>query len=104
MQTDSPFFRGNMSPFNTKHALVDPSHTFMQNRYEVDFAKRDFKNGMDKTTTNLDFKRKETFDYNGTMIRRLNESRDRRLRNSSSNHSPVDEFYRTKKSTQEFFN
>jgi len=28
LQEDTPFYRDKMQPFNVKHALVDPSHTF----------------------------------------------------------------------------
>ena len=28
LQVDGPHFRGSKSPYNVKHALVDPSHTF----------------------------------------------------------------------------
>lgn len=28
MQEDTAYFKGRIAPFNTKHALVDPSHTF----------------------------------------------------------------------------
>jgi hypothetical protein len=70
-----------MSPANVKHALVDPSHTFTHPadhklKKEIDFTKYDWKRGRDKTSTNLQYTKRETFDIHGKMILRLAEDRD----------------------------
>jgi len=81
LQGDSPYFRGRLSPFNSKHGIVDPSHTFTNTpnhpsmKY-IDFSRTDLKHGMDKTTTKIDHLKRETYDYSGNMIRRLHEDRD----------------------------
>jgi hypothetical protein len=32
MQMDTPYYRDFQEAFNVKHALVDPSHTFVANK------------------------------------------------------------------------
>ena len=81
LQSDGPHYRGNLSPFNVKHALVDPSHThihpsYHKTRKEMDFGQYDWKKGKDKTSRNLQHFKRETFDIHGTMILRLPEERD----------------------------
>lgn len=49
MQTDSPFFRGRLEPYNTKHGIVDPAHTFTHSpthhtRRDIDFTRVNLKN------------------------------------------------------------
>lgn len=81
MQADAPHYRGSMSPYNVKHALVDPSHTFIhppnhKTRREMDFTKYDWKKGRDTLSKDRQHFRRETFDIHGNMILRLPEQRD----------------------------
>lgn len=36
MQDDAPFYRDKLQPYNVKHGLVDPSHTFIKPVYHKD--------------------------------------------------------------------
>lgn len=57
LQDDTVHYRGRMGPFNIKHALVDPSHTFTQPANHK--SKRDFdffdytRKNKDKSSRNL---------------------------------------------------
>ena len=70
-----------MEPYNVKHALIDPSHTFTHPTYHhtrrnFDLMGYDKKDGKDKDCRNLQHIRRETFDFRGTNILRLPERRD----------------------------
>lgn len=54
MQDDTPFYRDKLEPYNVKHALVDPSHTFNLPLYNKarknhNLLGYDLKEGTDKT-------------------------------------------------------
>lgn len=76
MQWDTPHYRdGRVNPANIKHALVDPSHTFTympnhKTRRMMDFMSYTHK-ARDKSSEQLDREKLETFDFRGTLIRRL---------------------------------
>jgi hypothetical protein len=58
LQEDTPFFRDKMEPYNVKHGLVDPSHTFTyplnhKTKKEKNYLAYDLKNGNDKSSTEL---------------------------------------------------
>jgi len=81
MQHDTPFYKGILAPYNAKHAIYDPSHTFIdppyhKTRKEMDFRKYDPKKGRDQSSKQLQHVRRETFDIHGNMILRLPERRD----------------------------
>ena len=105
---DSPFFRHkNCGAVNTVHALVDPSHTFIETSPQrhnktMDFRDFNFKEGKDKTSEWLQQHGLETFDYGHRMIRRLKERRDMTM-STERRKSPVDEFFETKRSSENFF-
>lgn len=104
LQADGPHYRGNMSPFNVKHALVDPSHTFTQpashkTRKDMDFTNYDWKKGQDRTCRNLQHVKRETFDIHGNMILRLTENRDY----FGEESDPVTEFHQTMRTNQDSF-
>lgn len=104
LQSDGPHYRGNMSPYNVKHALVDPSHTFThptthKTRKAMDFTKYDWKRGTDKTSRNLQHIKRETFDIHGKMILRLPEERDY----FGEEGDPVTTFHETLRSNKDFF-
>lgn len=106
MQEDTPHYRGALRPYNVKHALVDPSHTFIHPTYhktraDMDFTKYDWKAGKDTTSRGLQHIRRETFDFDGKMILRLPEKRDY-LKEEEEN--PVDSYYKTRKDNEGFFN
>jgi len=105
MQSDSPFFRGDTKPFNVKHALVDPSHTFKHvPKKSFDFNTVCHKNGKDKTSATLQKERRNTQHFDGAHIIRLPDSRDRKMqRKSTEVSSPVDEFRQTVESNSKFF-
>lgn len=78
LQEDAPYYRSKIEPFNIKHALVDPSHTFNhplyhKTRKDLDLLGYDLKYGQDKTVRQLQHIRRETIDYNSTNIVRLPE-------------------------------
>jgi hypothetical protein len=94
-----------MEPYNVKHALIDPSHTFTHPLYH--HTRRDFdlwgydkKNGKDRGIKELQHVRRETFDFNGKMIYRLPERRD--LERGYS-EDPVHDYHTTKRNNSEFF-
>lgn len=104
LQTDSPHFRGQLSPYNVKHALVDPSHTHVHPPYhptrkEMNFTAYDWKQGKDNTSRNLQHIKRETYDFNGKMILRLPEERDY----FGEGPDPISSYYSTKKSNEGFF-
>ena len=105
MQTDTPFFRGHLAPFNVKHGLVDPSHTHVNpadghEHKDMDFSNYDWKRGRDKESKNLQYIRRETFDIHGNMILRLPEKRD--FFNNTEG-DPVKNYYRTQRDNKHFF-
>jgi hypothetical protein len=100
LSNDTAHYRGKMEPYNVKHALIDPSHTFTHPTYhhtrrDFDLMGYDKKNGRDKTCKNLQHIRRETFDFNGTMILRLPERRDLDV---GVKEDPVGDYYNTRKS------
>ena len=97
LATDTAYFRGRVAPYNVKHALVDPSHTFtMPNSHETK-KELDYmgytKKARDMSARQWQHKKRETYDYNGTMVLRLPEKRDYF---PEIEGDPVVKYYRTK--------
>lgn len=95
MQEDCPYYKDKMAPFNVKHALVDPSHTFShplyhKTRKDLNLLGYDHKNGLDRTVRDLQYVRRETIDYNSSNILRLPERRDY----IGEDSDPVTEYYK----------
>ena len=104
MQGDTPFYRDKLEPYNVKHALVDPSHTFNQPLYHstrknLNLLGYDSKNGMDKTVRQIQHERRETVDFSGKNIMRLPERRDY----IGEESDPVVEYYRKRDANKKFF-
>lgn len=104
MQEDTPYYRNKLEPFNVKHALVDPSHTFNyplnhKSRKDVDLLGYDLKYGADKTVRQLQHERRETIDYNSSNIVRLPERRDY----IGEEQDPVAEYYKKRNENRKFF-
>lgn len=104
MQDDTPFYRNKLEPFNVKHALVDPSHTFNQPLYhktrkDTNLLGYDKKDGGDKTMRHLQHTRRETVDYTSDNILRLPEKRDY----IGEENDPVTEYYRKRDENKKFF-
>lgn len=104
LQEDAPYYRSKIEPFNVKHALVDPSHTFNhplhhKTRKNIDLLGYDLKYGGDKTIRQLQHLRRETIDYNSSNIVRLPERRDY----VGEDTDPVTEYYRKRNDNRKFF-
>ena len=101
LQEDAPYYRSKIEPFNVKHALVDPSHTFNhplyhKTRKNLDLLGYDLKYGADKTVRQLQHIRRETIDYVDDKILRLPEKRDY----FGEENDPVTEYYRVRNSNR----
>ena len=103
MQKDTPYFRDKLSPFNVKHALVDPSHTFTMlphhtTRKDIDMLAYDPKLGKDKTSRELQSIRRTTYDIYGKVVLRLPEHRD-----YWGESDPVEDYFAIKDVNKQFF-
>lgn len=70
MQSDTPFFRGHLSPVNVKHGMVDLSHTLMnpaddKEHKDMNFTSYDWKNDRDRSCRDIQRTRRETFNIHG---------------------------------------
>lgn len=95
LQSDTPYYRDKMQPFNVKHGIIDPSHTFSQPLYHkskktMDLMAYDWKHGQDKDVRRLQHERRETVDYSDSKVLRLPESRDY----YGSPSDPVTDYYK----------
>ena len=104
MQEDCPYYKDKLQPFNVKHALVDPSHTFNhplyhKTRKDLDLLGYDQKLGADKTVRELQYVRRETIDYNSSNILRLPERRDY----IGEETDPVTEYSKKRDANRKFF-
>lgn len=104
LQNDTPYYRELLAPFNVKHALVDPSHTFTQPKWHK--MKRD-KNlmaydlkGKQRDTREQQSYRRETIDFTSDNILRLPEQRDYW---GGPAPDPVDTYYKAKQDNKKFF-
>ena len=105
MQEDSPFYKGILAPYNVKHALLDPSHTFVhppyhKTRAKMDFGIYDHKKTRDQSCEKLQHIRRETFDIHGNNILRLPEQRDMFIEDEVS---PLKTYYDKKSDNEKFF-
>ena len=92
-----------MAPYNIKHAMVDPSHTFLaspKKRKPIDLMNYCLKGDKQKDTRYLQHKRRETVDCGSGNVLRLPELRDF---DWSHDVDPVTRYYKTKKDNAEFF-
>ena len=76
MQFDTPYYRDRLESVNTRHALVDPSHTFTfdnrKNKTPKDFRKYNHKK-TELNTVELTSRGRVTYDEKGRAVLRLND-------------------------------
>lgn len=106
LQTDTPYYRDRVGEAQSlKHALVDPSHTFLdprvpklRPRYNVTTLKGD----KEKDSKKLQHERRVTYDFRGTPVLRLAEERDR-SGGIEETVAPLENYRRTKEANKVFF-
>lgn len=98
MQLDTPYFRDVLEAFNVKHALVDPSHTFVANRPSTKDFKIYTKKKHELTSKELQQTRRVTYDPKGQPIIRLND-----ISSHSNTLDPLSEYNHVKSSNDHFF-
>ena len=77
MQVDTPYFKDVLAPYNVKHGLVDPSHTFMSPpKKRRNLTLIDMKGDKERTCRELQAYRRETADYDAKAVVRLPEPHD----------------------------
>lgn len=98
MQMDTPYYRDHQEAVNIKHALVDPSHTFVANRPSTKDFTLITKKQNELNSKELQRIRRVTYDPKGQPIIRLNDI-------SSHNHTvdPLSDYKNVRTSNQHFF-
>lgn len=100
-QQDSVYYRENLVPYNVKHALVDPSHSYHPANKQRNYSQYDFKGRAQKSSEELNAERRTTVDYDGKHVVRLPESKDFY---PGENYDPLSSFRATKGENKRFFN
>ena len=99
MQIDTPYFRDELAPYNVKHGLVDPSHTFMsppKKRRNLQLI--DMKGDKDRTCEQLQAYRRVTADYDAKAVMRLPEPHDYY---PGEQMSPIEKYFKTKRANED---
>ena len=106
-QTDTPYFRDRVGePYNMKHALVDPSHTFQdktvtnsRGKYNVFYLKKK----AEKDSKKLAHERRVTYDMKGNVLLRLSERRDSFGGVDPDHVDPLENFKKVKQANKNYF-
>jgi coenzyme F420-reducing hydrogenase alpha subunit len=105
LQTDTPYYQEVLAPYDVKHAIVDPSHTFIsaeQNRLRKlkDFSGRSFLKVGEMSSKEIQSVGRQTQDFRGNTIYRLPHTMQEFAK---YNADPVETYIKTRKANKEFF-